>query len=408
MARINTLTNFLTDVADSIRSKTGKSEAIACEDFDTEIESISGGGGEPNLQTKSVTITTNGTTTVTADTGYDGLDEVDITTNVPSSGGIQITNASYLFYNNARSDVFNELMAGLNNVTDCKSMFENSTISSSIVLNNGELNALNQTESFKNMFMNSRITSVVLTSTSTTPNTFYQMFSGNTTVTSVDLSGINLNRLTSISGASSMFLNCNSLVSVKFPTNMFLNTTDFNSFGSCFDRCHNLQTINDNSLQYFIEHFPLSDIPGSIFRGYNGSNMTNVVFKTLPDTVVGKIYDRAFQYCTNIIQFSANNITGIIGTSTSSGAFSFCYGLKAVWLGDKLTSADMGRVAFYRCDYLKKIYINLPRATVTAFANYNYAFMNNTNKTGIIVCNDDAGWMTKEEFDAIDWSTYTE
>ena len=46
MARIDTLTNFLTDVADSIRSKTGKSDAIACEDFDTEIESISGGGAD--------------------------------------------------------------------------------------------------------------------------------------------------------------------------------------------------------------------------------------------------------------------------------------------------------------------------------------------------------------------------
>ena len=81
MARTNTLTNFLTDVADSIRSKTGKSELIACEDFDTEIESISG-GGSANLQTKSVTITENGTSTITPDTGYDGLEQVNLTTNV--------------------------------------------------------------------------------------------------------------------------------------------------------------------------------------------------------------------------------------------------------------------------------------------------------------------------------------
>lgn len=39
----------------------------------------------PNLQNKTITITENGTNTITADTGYDGLDEVEITTNV--SGG---------------------------------------------------------------------------------------------------------------------------------------------------------------------------------------------------------------------------------------------------------------------------------------------------------------------------------
>ena len=45
MARTDSLTNFLTDVADAIRSKTGKSDLIPCENFDIEIESISGGGG---------------------------------------------------------------------------------------------------------------------------------------------------------------------------------------------------------------------------------------------------------------------------------------------------------------------------------------------------------------------------
>lgn len=45
---------------------------------------------EPNNQSKEVTITTNGTTTITPDTGYDGLDKVEITTNV--SGGGDLSN----------------------------------------------------------------------------------------------------------------------------------------------------------------------------------------------------------------------------------------------------------------------------------------------------------------------------
>lgn len=45
------------------------------------------GGGSPtpiNLQDKDITITQNGETIVSADTGYDGLSSVDITTNVPA------------------------------------------------------------------------------------------------------------------------------------------------------------------------------------------------------------------------------------------------------------------------------------------------------------------------------------
>lgn len=45
MARIDTLNNFLTDVADSIREKKGTIEEIPAANFDTEIESISSGGG---------------------------------------------------------------------------------------------------------------------------------------------------------------------------------------------------------------------------------------------------------------------------------------------------------------------------------------------------------------------------
>lgn len=43
MARTNSLTNFLKDVADAIRSKTGSTAEIQAEDFDTEIENIQTG-----------------------------------------------------------------------------------------------------------------------------------------------------------------------------------------------------------------------------------------------------------------------------------------------------------------------------------------------------------------------------
>ena len=42
---------------------------------------------DPILQDKSITITENGTQTITADEGYDGLNSVEVVTNVASSGG---------------------------------------------------------------------------------------------------------------------------------------------------------------------------------------------------------------------------------------------------------------------------------------------------------------------------------
>ena len=53
----------------------------------TAIDSIPAGGGAPSLQSKSVTYTSNGTSTITPDEGYDGLSSVDVTVDVSGSGG---------------------------------------------------------------------------------------------------------------------------------------------------------------------------------------------------------------------------------------------------------------------------------------------------------------------------------
>ena len=81
MARTDTFNNWATDVADSIREKTGKTDKIPANQFDTEIKNITTSEA-PELQDKTIEITENGNQSVTADEGFDGLGNVDITVNV--------------------------------------------------------------------------------------------------------------------------------------------------------------------------------------------------------------------------------------------------------------------------------------------------------------------------------------
>ena len=88
------LENYLTDVANAIRKKTGGTELIEAMNFPTEIESIPQTTTGTFQDSKSVSITTNTTTTVTPDEGYDGLKSVAITTNIPPSN--LISNSKFI------------------------------------------------------------------------------------------------------------------------------------------------------------------------------------------------------------------------------------------------------------------------------------------------------------------------
>ncbi len=79
MARINSLSDFLTDVATAIKAKKGDSTSIPAANFDLEITNLPSQGV---YQDKQMNITTNGNYEITPDTGYDAMEKLRLNINV--------------------------------------------------------------------------------------------------------------------------------------------------------------------------------------------------------------------------------------------------------------------------------------------------------------------------------------
>lgn len=75
----------LVAIANSVRNKTGTTGGMKVTEIPQKIEAIET-GGNIKLQEKALTITSNGTTTVTPDTGYNALSKVAVTVNVAGGG----------------------------------------------------------------------------------------------------------------------------------------------------------------------------------------------------------------------------------------------------------------------------------------------------------------------------------
>ena len=112
----------------------------------------------------------------------------------------------------------------------------------------------------------------------------------------------------------------------------------------------------------------------------------------------------SFKYLPNEI-LSMPKITGLRANAKQYATFSS--GLIAVWIGSSVTEYGITNYVFYNSINIKKMFIDLPRQTVEAMPNYSTAFSSGSLTTDVIICNDDSDFMTCEEFDAIDWSTYT-
>ena len=87
-------------LANAISDKSGVPVTMTLDEMLEAVDSIETGGGQPNLQAKTYTVDSAGTATVTADSGYDGLSEVEVS--VPSAMQFAASDTGFITQNNNR------------------------------------------------------------------------------------------------------------------------------------------------------------------------------------------------------------------------------------------------------------------------------------------------------------------
>ena len=219
MARIDNLSNFLSDVASAIREKKGTTDTIPANTFDTEIASIEGGGKyAPRLISFY---------------GYTGTELDDEIANLDTSN---VTSMAYMFYNNNNLQSLDLSNFNTSNATNMQSMFLGCQKLTTLDLTSFDTS---QVTSISNMFYNcTQLTTLDLTSFDTSQVTSMSyMFYYCQSLTTLDLSSFNTSNVTNM---SYMFYNCTQLTTLDLSN---FDTLKVTNFYQMFYRCNKIVSI---------------------------------------------------------------------------------------------------------------------------------------------------------------------
>ena len=227
-----------------------------------------GGGGSVTLQTKSVTVTSNGSQNITADTGYDGLKKVELTTNVSADLSDYFTSTlNGRAYKMLKTIPDDTIVASI----DLSSAFaECSGLITIPLLDTSNVQFMNK------MFYNcTSLTSIPLLDTSHVEN-MSSMFYNCTSLTSIPLLDTSYLSPTNM---VNMFSGCTSLTTVPL-----LSTSQITSFSKTFENCPNLtDTSLDNILQMCINSdTTMTNRKNLVFVGFSESNYPASRIQALP------------------------------------------------------------------------------------------------------------------------------
>lgn len=323
MARTDNFNNWATDVANSIRVKTGKTDKIAANQFDIEIENIK---TDPVLQDKDLVITENGIINVTPDEGYDGLNNVDVTVNVTSSGDVyKIKDATDLFNHGYRVMEFNDIIPLLGEIISMYGMCSDTT-KLTFPIDFRSLNTSKVTtaeDAFRGCFAPSiNLNGLDFSSLKTARN----MFSGCSNLTSVDLG--NIKTSTNLTNIEHMFAACSNLTEIDI-SGFIRETTS--SLNSTFLRCSKLTSMDLsiiksklNLYQTFYQCTSITEVDlsgatgtSSLFQTFYGCSKLKTINLSNMDTSNMASMNGTFTGCTSlelldIRKFDFSGITTIL------------------------------------------------------------------------------------------------
>lgn len=286
------------------------------------------------IQTKELTITENGTQSVIPDEGYDGLEKIDIITNVPSGGG----DISEYWDSTIKTDTYIRAVASwINSIKKLPNDITISGISAKklfygIPFTEIPLFDTSNITNMEEMFYSSDIVEVPLLDTSNV-NSMGSMFYGCRSLKIIPL--LDTQNVTNMAG---MFNTCTSLEFIpqlntsnvttmyemfmqcsKLTTIPLFNTNKVNDMREMFLRCSSLETVpslDTSNVTSMIQMFngcnKITKIPQ-----FNMENVENIQYmfmdcaklETIPELNLNKVFNisGAFNRCANL-----TNLGGLI------------------------------------------------------------------------------------------------
>lgn len=252
MARTDSLNNFLTDVADAIRTKTGSAASITASDFDTEIENIPTSGGSP--------------------TDYFNGDYANSTD----------AEQNFFFRKHYVKPINNFPDIDCTGKTTLVSFFENCKWAKIPRLKNTS-SVTNMSGLFSNCSYLETVDLSLIDTSNVTGTGLINLFNYCAALTSIDLSSFDFQQITSFAG---MFTGCQNAV-INLGTNGSPNLTNIASMFSA--AC----TRPGSSTNLDLSHLDLSHVTNAQSAFSNSSNYDNIQSITFPTTASGRFFSNA-------------------------------------------------------------------------------------------------------------------